>query len=42
MLIGLADVPDVILLRAVDVVMDEEPDFNPPPSQDPKSATPRT
>jgi len=42
MLSGLADVPDAILLRAVDVVMDEEPDFNRPPSEDPKSRKPPT
>jgi hypothetical protein len=42
MLTGLATVPDAILLRAVDVVMDEDSDFNPPPSQDPKSAKPPT
>jgi len=42
MITGLATVPDAILLRAVDVVMDEEPDFNPRPSQDPKSTKPST
>jgi len=42
MLIGLADVPDAILLRAVDVVMDEEPDLNPPASENPKSTKPPT
>jgi len=42
MLIGLADVPDVILLRAVDVVMDEEPDLNPHLSPEPKSTKPPT
>jgi len=42
MLTGLATVPDVILLRAVDVVMDEEPEFNPPPSEAPKSTKPPT
>jgi len=42
MLKGLVAVPDSILLRAVDVVMDDATDFTPPGSQPPHGKKPTT